>query len=206
MFQNREEAARLLGEKLKEKYGQDAVVLGIPRGGVILAKVVADMLNAPLDIVVVKKIGAPDNEELAVGAVGPDKTVYWEEKICQQLGINKSAKLKVKSEKLQEQKEREKRLREGKNPIDLQDKTVILVDDGVATGATVMAAALFLKKQKVREAILATPVIAKDTLAKMKKYFTEIIYLDAPRQFYAVGQFYQDFPQVEDEEVRRLLS
>lgn len=206
MFQNREEAGRLLGEKLKEKYGKDVVVLGIPRGGVVVAKVVAAILGAPLDMVVVRKIGAPDNPELAIGAVGPGGVVYWDDRLCRQLSINKSAKLKVKSEKLLEQKEREKRLREGKNLTSLQDKIVLLIDDGVATGATVLAAALFLKKQKVKEAILATPVIAKDTLEKVKKYFSEVIFLDAPGQFYAVGQFYREFPQASDDEVIKLLE
>lgn len=206
MFQNREQAGELLVHKLEQYKGSGAVVLGIPRGGVVTALVIASLLNLPLDIIVVKKIGAPDNAELAIGAVGPEGIVYWDEKLCKRLGISHSEKLKVKNEKLQEQREQDKKLRGGKSLINLKNKTVILVDDGVATGATVMVAAIFLKKKNVVKSILAVPVIAKDTLEKIKKYFDEIVFIDSPEEFYAVGQFYKEFPQVEDEEVRRILA
>ena len=206
MFENREEAGRLLASKLLSYRAKKAVVLGIPRGGVVVAKIIANVLHLPLDIVVVKKIGAPGNPELAIGSVGPKSTVYWDEDLCQRIGVNKAQKSKLKAQKLNELKEREKTLRQGSKQAFLKKKTAIVVDDGVATGATVMAAALFLRKNKVEKAILAVPVIAQDTLSKVKSYFSEVVYLDAPIEFYAVGQFYREFPQVSDEEVKALLS
>lgn len=206
MFISREEAGRLLGAKITITSPGDTLVVGIPRGGVVVAKAVAEKLGLPMDIVTVKKIGAPSNEELAIGAVGPKGAVYWDKKLCLSLGIKagvRNQQLKISS---QEREERERMLR-GENPaLDIGGKIVILVDDGVATGATVLAAWAFLRREKVKKVTLATPVIAKDTLEKMKKYFTKIIFLAAPRQFYAVGQFYQNFPQVSDEEVRKILQ
>lgn len=205
MFDNREQAGELLSAKLKEHRGKEAVVLGIPRGGVVVAKTITDMLQLPLDIVIVKKIGAPNNPELAIGAVGPANVVYWDDRLCRQLAIGKSEKLEVRSKKLEELREREKLLRGKRKMVTIKDKTVILVDDGVATGATAMAAAKFIKKMKAKKIILATPVIAKDTLSYIKRYFDEVVFLESPEEFHAVGQFYQEFNQITDDEVRKLL-
>lgn len=207
MFENREEAGKLLAEKLGQfKNDKNVIVLGIPRGGVVVAKIVSQELNLPLDIVVVRKIGAPGNLELAIGAVGSGGIAYWDEDLCRRLGINKKQRSKLKNQKLNEVRDREKIFRQVRKPPNVQGKTVIVVDDGVATGATVMAGALFLQKTKVGASILAVPVIAKDTLSKVKEYFSDVVYLDAPIEFYAVGQFYKEFPQVEDNEVVRILN
>ncbi len=182
----------------------DIIIWGIPRGGVVVAKVVAQELKKPLDIIVIKKIGAPENPELAIGAVGPS-SVYWDQDLCQRLNVRRAQIRQMAGQKEREQEEREKLLRGDKPYPNLKNKTAILVDDGVATGATVLAAYKSLKKMKVKKVILATPVIAKDTFLNIKRYFDEVIFLEKPEEFYAVGEFYREFPQVEDEEVIRLL-
>lgn len=206
MFQNREEAGQLLSKKLlsfKEK--SNVLILGIPRGGVVVAKEVAKALGLPLDIVIVKKVGVPSNLELAIGAVGPEKTIYWDKDLCQRLGLSRSQMSNLKSQKEREREDREKALRANKPPLDIKEKTVIIVDDGIATGATVMATQKFLRKKQAGKIILATPVIAKDTLNNISKYFDNVIALSSEENFYAVGQFYREFPQVEDDEVIKIL-
>lgn len=206
MFANREAAGQLLAQKLQQyRRKKHVIVLGIPRGGVIVAKAVADVLELPFDIIVVRKIGAPQNPELAIGAVGPEKTVYWDQNLCQRLGINKKQKSNLKNQKERERREREEALRREKKPLTVKGKIVILVDDGVATGATVLAAQKALQKMGARQIILAVPVIAKDTYGFIKKYFESVVALEIPYEFHAVGQFYQEFSQVEDENVIELL-
>lgn len=206
MFINRQQAGELLAGQLKEYKGKkDVVVLGIPRGGVVVAKIVAQALLAQLDVVILKKVGAPSNPELAIGAVGPGGVVYWDNELCKRLRVTRAERLELRSKKLGELREREKLLRGKRKMITIKNKTVILVDDGVATGATVLAGAKFLKKMKVGKIILAVPVIAKDTLNHINRYFDEVVFLEIPEEFYAVGQFYQEFPQISDETVIKLL-
>ena len=176
MFKNREEAGKLLAEHLHAfKKRKDVLVLGIARGGIVVAKEIAKKLKLPLDVVVIKKIGAPNNPELAIGAS-------------------------------LERGKREKVFRKGKKPLDIKNRTVILVDDGVATGATVLCAQKFLKKESAKKIILAIPVISKETYRHISRYFDRIITLSVEEDFYAVGQFYREFPQVSDEEVISFLS
>lgn len=206
MFESREQAGYRLAQKL-EKFSKvkNVLVLGLARGGVVVAKVISTFLNVPLDVLVVKKIGAPNNPELAVGAVAPKNTVFWNEDLTQSLGISDEEKNRLKKLKENERKEQEKELL-GDKPLEISGKTVILVDDGVATGASVVASSIFLKKEKTRSVILAVPVIAKDTLRNIVKYFDDIIFLESVEEFQAVGQFYRNFPQVENDEVKELLS
>lgn len=207
MFENRQQVGELLAEKLKRYKKRDNVLaLGIPRGGVVVGKVVVQKLNLPLDIIVVKKIGAPSNPELAIGAVGPGNVVYWDKDLIGRLGISKfqSSKLKVQSSK--ERREKEKILREGKDQVQVKGKTVVLVDDGVATGATAVAAQKALQKMGAKKVILAVPVISKETFSDIKRYFDKVIALSVEEEFYAVGQFYREFPQVTDQEVIKLLE
>lgn len=207
MFESREEAGKLLAQNLmgfnKE---EETVVLGLARGGMVVAQAIAKVLGIPLDVLVVKKIGAPGNEELAIGAVGPDKTVVWDEELCARLGIEekvKSEKLKVKSK---EREEKEKLLRQDRRPLDLTGKTAILVDDGIATGATAKAAAEWIKTQNPGQIILAVPVMPADTVEKLEVYFDKIVCLKTPEYFISVGQFYRKFSQVSDEEVAEILN
>lgn len=206
MFEDRQSAGFLLARKL-EKFAKlpDVLVLGLARGGVAVAKVVSVYLEASLDVLVIKKIGAPQNPELAIGAVAPKNTVFWNEDLVKQLGIKPALGLELRRGKEAERKTQEKALR-GDKGLEISKKLVILIDDGVATGATVIAAAKFLKKEGARKVILAVPVIATDTLREIKSYFDMIIVLKKSKDFYAVGQFYKNFPQVENDEVIEILE
>lgn len=206
MLENRQQAGKLLTQKLKKYKRKDVVVLGIPRGGVVVAKKVASILELPLDIIVVKKIGALNNPELAIGAVGPGNAVYWDKDLIERLGIKKDQRLNIKDQILKERRKKEKALRGREKAITVDGKTIILVDDGVATGATVMAAQKALKKMGAGKVILVIPVISKETLNDIKRYFDKVITLSVEDEFYAVGQFYKEFPQVTDQEVIKLLE
>lgn len=202
IFKDRAEAGRLLAAKLKPV----SLVLAIPRGGVVVGQALAEALNSPLDIILVKKIGAPNNPELAIGAVGAFGEPTIDEELAKKTGAddnyikNQISKIKI------EIQEREKIFRSDKLPLDLKDKIVILTDDGVATGSTIVAAINILRQQNPKRIIVAVPVIARDSLAKIESVADEVVYLEAPEMFFAVGQFYQDFLQITDAEVIQLLN
>lgn len=219
MFKDRQEAGRLLAEKLKNFKAGEAVVLGLARGGVVTAAEIAKALKASLDVLVVKKIGAPGNPELAIGAVGPPatparsaggrgpkKTVFWNEELCRSFGVDEVYRRKALRVKSSEQKEKEKALRGGRSAVSLKGKIAILVDDGIATGATVEAAITWIRKQKPKNLVLAVPVAPPDTVERFKTKVDDLICLKIEPDFWAVGQFYKEFPQVEDEEVIEILN
>jgi len=205
VFQNREVAGKLLAEKLKEdikNLNNSLIVLGIPRGGVVVAEAVAKVLGCSLDVIVVKKLGAPGQSELAIGAVGETEgSKYIDEQLVQELGVSMEYLGKEIQEKKKEIKRREELFRQGKHALDLKGKTVIIVDDGAATGATVIAAAREVWNHEPKKVMVSLPVVAKDTLAKLEKEADEVIFLEAPRMFFSVGQFYQKFDQVSDQTV-----
>lgn len=204
MFEDREEAAAKLCLKLKSVVkDKNVVVIALVRGGVVLGKIIADYFKAPWGILVIKKIGAPQNSELAIGAVAPGNIVYWNRDLCEQLSLSKEQKGELRKEKEEQRRAQEKLL--GGKHIDFRGKSVILVDDGVATGATVIAAGKFLKRNGAKEIILAVPVISKDILVSIKRYFDIVCILKSIYNFYAVGQFFRNFPQVENEQVIALL-
>lgn len=208
MFLNREEAGmRLSVLLLKEGKFESAVVVAIPRGGIVVGELVSKVLRVPLAALIVKKIGAPGNPELAIGATGPpvggDSVVFWDELLIKSLKISPEEKKDALFATIKTIKAREKILKLPR--LRARNKTAIVVDDGVATGATAIAASLILKKLGSKKNILATPVISKHTKKEIKKYFDKIISVITPSDFSAVGQFYREFPQVEDEEVRDLL-
>ena len=205
MFQDREQAGQLLAKKLKKFVKPNTVVLAIPRGGVVVGNVISNVLNLGFDVIVVRKIGAPHNPELAIGAVGPKDTVYWDRKLCENLGVAKSEMAKLKTIKSLEVLVRENIFRGNEKPFDVAGKIVILVDDGVATGATVIAAQKYLKKIGAKEVILAVPVISTDVLRGIKRYFDIVVALKIKEIFYSVGEFYKYFPQVENDEVIEIL-
>ena len=206
MFKDRIEAGDKLSDELVSfKDSKDTVVLGITRGGVIVADRISKRLNLPLDIIVVKKIGAPFNPELAIGAVGPGKSVYWEERFLEELNIHGDYKKQMLAIKRREARKLEKYLLGKRKALPVKNKTVILVDDGVATGATVLGTLPYLRAQNAKEVILAAPVIAKDTYDKIVKYFDSIVAIYVPFELNAVGQFYQKFTQVENEEVKDII-
>ncbi len=204
MFQDREDAAVRLSKKLKNVVNKNTVVIALTRGGVILGKVIGDYFSIAWGAIVVKKITAPFNSELAIGAVAPNNIVYWNEKLCKELGITKEEKLRLRERKEVERISQEIIFK--KPGIPFKGKDVILVDDGVATGATVKAASRYLKKKKAKKILLAVPVVSKGIIRDIKTYFDTIISLSEPKDFYAVGEFYKYFPQVTNREVINLLD
>jgi len=207
MFEDRVDAANKLCPKLKAFSGnKDVIVVGLTRGGVVTAKAISDCLKLKLKALVVKKIPAPSNEELAIGAMASSKDLYWNKGLLKELNIGPGDKAKLVLQKQNEIKILEKELGIKKQNKDFRGKTIILVDDGVATGASVIAAQKYLKKNKAKKIILATPVIALDTLINIKRYFDRIFYLIKRRDFYAVGEFYNNFEQISNEEVAKILS
>jgi len=210
MFKNRVEAGKLLGERLLrelEAEKKELIVLSIPRGGAVIGSEVAGCLACPHDVIVTKKLRAPMQEELALGAIGETSgSLYVNKRLVDELGIANNYLKKEIVDRQREIKRREELYRQGREALHLQDRVVIIVDDGVATGATMIAAAREVWNRKPKKVIIGLPVIAKDTLGKLEKEVDAVIFIEAPEMFYAVGQFYEDFPQLEDEEVIELLK
>ena len=210
IFLNRFEAGKKLASKLLTTLdlspNSSFVVLAIPRGGMIIGSQLSSALKCSLDVIVTKKIGAPGNPELAIGAVGPIGEPVIDEALAARLGADenylKSKILNLKSELANRLKE----YRGDKPTLDLKNKVVVITDDGVATGATMKAAIEILRQESPQKIVVAVPVIAKDALKEIESLADEVIYLEAPELFFAVGQFYQDFEQVTDEEVKELLK
>lgn len=209
-FKDRRDAAALLAAKLKDIYGKQflkekPLILAIPRGGVVTGDEIAVRLGADLDVVVSKKIGAPYNPELAIGAVMHDGSFFPNTDIIEALGIGEDYIKQQISEKMKEVERRLGRFRGGRE-YHLEGKTVILVDDGIATGATVFAAINWLKTQKLKKLIVAMPVGPADTIQRLKQIVSDVVVLRAPVVFMAVGAFYEDFKQVSDDEVVAIMS
>lgn len=181
------------------------VVLGLPRGGVPVAEEVAVALGAPLDILVARKVGAPGNPELAIGAVAGDIT-HLDERAIGQLAIPRRFINRAVAMEQEEVRHREARFRQGRAPLGVSGKTIILVDDGLATGATAMAAIAALRTHHPAKVILAVPIAAQDTLDRMRAVADEVVCLDTPVVFFAVGQGYHDFRPTTDDEVRAILA
>jgi len=212
MFQDRQEAGRLLGEFLRRVVparGEDAVVLAIPRGGAIVAQPVAEVLQAPLDVIVPRKLGAPDNPELAIGALavseGVDITVLDEDSLAW-LRVPPGYVAAEVERQRREILRREEVYRQGRPPVPLGGRTVVVVDDGVATGLTARAALIAVSRQGPKEAVLAVPVAPPETLREFARLGLKLLALETPSPFGAVGRFYGDFRPVEDDEVLAVLS
>jgi len=205
-FKNRVEAGEKLADKLEEMVKGKGVVLGIPRGGVVTAKVVAKRLGWPLDVIVTKKIGYPRHEELAMGAVAEDGEPVWDERLRQQVGMSKEEEEKLVNQVRQEKvKKYVEKFRKGKDLV-VKGKTVIMVDDGIATGRTVEAGIKWLRGKGVGKIVVGMPVCARDSAKRLKKLVDEWVCLDTPWNFMAVGQFYEEFTQIDDEEVKSILD
>ena len=204
IFQDRAEAARMLAEKLVWLKKEEPIILAIPRGGVITGDVIASMLDAKLDVIVPRKLGAPYNSELAIGAVMHDGSYFLNADVINALDVSKDY---IDAEKSAQMKEIERRLflYRGSRNYDLKSKTLVLVDDGIATGATMFAAVQWLNKQNPNKLVIAVPVAPKDTVDKLVEV-TYVVVLQSPIMFDAVGKFYQNFVQVSDKEVRERMS
>jgi len=207
-FRDRREAGQLLAQALLSllKGKEDIVVLGIPRGGVVVAAEVAKALGASLDIYITRKIGAPHQPELAIGAIASSGDVVLDKRLISALDVSPEY---IQDEIQRQRREIERRLekyRGGQPAQELEGKTILLVDDGVATGATTMATVRALKKQKPAELILAIPVGPPDAVARLREEVDELVCLATPQPFWAVGAHYLVFDQTPDEEVVRLLQ
>jgi predicted phosphoribosyltransferase len=206
VFENRREAGKLLAEELSYLKQKKPIILGLPRGGVIVAHEIAQFLGATLDIVVARKLGAPDNPELAIGAVTESGLIQLNEDIIQSLGIPEEYIEAEKKIQLEEIRRRVHDYRKVRERVPLTGQTVVITDDGVATGATVKAAILGVQAENPNKIVLAIPVGAQDTLEELGEMVEELVYLKNPPLIGGVGQFYHDFAQIEDEEVLRILK
>lgn len=208
IFEDRQQAGKLLAQLFAKQFPKlqknpSAVVLALPRGGVPVAFEIAKKLKIPLDLIVTHKLGAPGNEEFAVGAVAEDSSTFLDPFSTQD--ISKDYLKEEIRHQLAEIKKRIRKYRRGKPLTKLSGKTVILVDDGIATGNTMKAAIALAKNAYVKKIIIAVPILPKDALAVLRKN-AEVVYLDTPFPFLAIGRFYQNFSQLTDEEVRNYLA
>lgn len=205
IFKNRRQAGKLLAVKLTSYRGSGALILGLARGGVMVASELGKNLGLSLDVLTVKKISGPGDPELAIGALAPDEVFFIDWKLAHRLGADE-AYIKTQIRQLADQiKQKTLLYRKGMPPFTARDKTIIMVDDGAATGATLEAAIRWLKKKHVKKIVVAIPVAPADFVAKIKPEVSELVILETPGEFGSVGQFYEDFPQIEDEEVIELL-
>jgi putative phosphoribosyl transferase len=218
IFQNRIDAGEKLAERVswlkqdrlkeEQRRQQSTVILAIPRGGVIIGDIIASELDAKLDVVVSRKIGAPYNPELAIGAVMPDGSYFINQEIVNMLNIPEEY---IQIQAHEQAKEIDRRLMSyrGSKEYDneFEDKIVVLVDDGIATGATMLASAQWIKnKQHCKKLVIAVPVAPRKILDDLNQVADEVIVLYSPLSFEAVGQFYQDFSQVSDNEVKEIMK
>lgn len=207
IFRDRKDAGKKLAAVLeKYKNRDDVVILALPRGGVIVAFEVAKALKAPLDIVVPRKIGAPGNPEFAIGAITESGEGIFDEAALEYLQVDEEYIRKTVAEEQKEAKRRLKVYRCGRKGIALRDKTVILIDDGIATGATMRAAIKSVRVRSAAKVLVAVPVMPTDRVSMFKKEADELVYLDAPYDFAAVGQFYEYFEQTTDKEVIGIME
>jgi predicted phosphoribosyltransferase len=207
LYRDRREAGRFLARLLTEYADRpDVVVLALPRGGVPVAYEVARALGAPLDVFLVRKLGLPGHEELAMGAIASGGVRVLNEDVVRALGISEDVVATVAAEELQELKRRERAYRGNRPAPDVRGKTVILIDDGLATGSTMRAAVAALRQQGPARIVVAVPVGAPGTCAELQGEADEAVCAQTPDPFYAVGLWYRDFSQTTDEEVRELLE
>ena len=206
LFANRVEAGRRLASALAAFVGKDGIVLAIPRGGVAVGFEVALALGLPLDVIVPRKIGAPNNPELAIGAMTEDGTVILDDKLVSYLGISE-AYIKSESEIQKLEIDRRLKLYRGDVPRpNLKNRDVIIVDDGIATGSTMKAALASVRKSGAKTVVIAIPVGPPSTIRELEKQADRVVCLYTPESFYAIGEFYEDFAQTENGEVTELLK
>jgi putative phosphoribosyl transferase len=206
-FRDRTEAGLLLAEQLRHYEGRsEAIVLALPRGGVPVGYEIALKLGLPLDVFVVRKLGVPGQPELAMGAIASGGVRVLNEEVLRAMPFAATAVAEVTAEETREVERRERDYRDGRPAPDLEGRVVILVDDGLATGATMLAAIAALRQKDPSKIVVAVPVCPPETLGEIKRAADETIALFAPEWFRGVGQFYEDFVQLRDETVRDLLA
>jgi putative phosphoribosyl transferase len=207
IFRDRVQAGRLLAEKLREHRGlAQPLVLALPRGGVPVAFEIAHDLRGDLDIFLVRKIGVPGQEELALGAIASGGVRVINEALAEHLKISATTIGMLTVREQREIEHRERLYREDRAPLPIANRAVILVDDGLATGATMLAAVRAVKQRKPKRIVVAVPVASTAACKEFRRHVDEIVSLQTPEPFYAVGAWYQDFSQTTDDEVRELLD
>lgn len=206
IFSNRSQAGRRLAERLKDyAHRKDVTVLGIPRGGVPVAFEIAKGLGAALDVFVARKLGVPGQEELAFGAIASGGVRVLDPEIIGTLGISDVTIEEVTAREQRELERRERLYRGARTPLDIEGRTVILVDDGIATGSSLRAAISALRHLKPARLVVAAPVAPLATYERLRREVDDLVCVDLPRSFRAIGEFYEDFSQVTDREVADLL-
>jgi putative phosphoribosyl transferase len=205
VFRDRSDAGRRLAEALPERLQGEAVVLGIPRGGVVVARVVADALELPLDVVVPRKIGAPVNPELAIGAIAPGVQV-WDRRLIRRLDVPDDYLREQVAAEEAEIGRRTEAYRRGRPAVELMGRTVVIIDDGIATGATAVAALRWARAHGAERVVLAVPVAPPETIERLEGEADDVVVLLSPPWFRAVGEWYERFEQTTDEEVVEALS
>lgn len=206
MFANRADAGRRLARRLAEVPIEQPVVLGLPRGGVPVAYEIADALGAPLDVIVVRKLGVPFQPELAMGAIGEGDVRIVNNEVVRAAGVRASDFASVEARERDELVRRASRFRGRRDRVALAGRTALIVDDGIATGSTVRAACEVARAQGAARVIVAAPIAPPGTVASLHTVADDVIVLESPASFAAIGQFYNDFTQTTDEEVVRLLD
>jgi len=206
VFHDRTEAGRRLGRAVAEVRPEHAVVLGLPRGGVPVAAAVAAALHAPLDVIVVRKLGVPSQPELAMGAIGEDSTLVVNDEIVAAVGVGSDEFARVEARQRVELDRRVEKFRRVRPRESLVGRTAVLVDDGIATGATMRAAVDVARRHGATRVIVASPVAPPDVAAMMRHGADDVVILSMPDDFRAVGDRYEDFSEVTDDEVVRLLA
>jgi predicted phosphoribosyltransferase len=211
-FKNREKAAYTLASVIKDSIRdipkEEILVLGIPRGGVIMASIISQKIGASLfDIVIPRKLTAPNNPELGVGAIMVDGTLYLNEYVVNALKVTEEYLEMERQRQIAEIRRRESVYRKNARYYDIRDKVIILVDDGAATGATLVAASRWIRKQKPKSLVIAIPVVPKETLELLKKESDDVqaVIVPSTTNFRSVGQYYEDFDPVTDEEVAEIM-
>jgi putative phosphoribosyl transferase len=206
LFADRVDAGKRLAQALRGHVGEDAVVLAIPRGGVVVGYEVTKALALSLDVIIPRKIGAPNNPELAIGAMTEDGTILLDDRLVDYLHVSQEY-VKEESEAQKAEIRRRLKLYRGDIPYpSLKGREVILIDDGIATGSTMKAALASVRKRGAKSVIIAIPVGPPSTIKELEKEADRVFCLYTPEAFYAIGQFYEDFTQTRDEEVIRLLK
>jgi putative phosphoribosyl transferase len=207
VFRDRHEAGRLLAERLAAYTDRlDVVILALPRGGVPVAFEIAAVLHVPLDVMVVRKLGVPGHEELAMGAIASGGVQVVNQEVVRHLGLSQAVLESVAATEYQELTRRERAYRGSHGAAIVEGRTVILVDDGLATGSTMRAAVAALRRRGPTRIVIAVPTAAPETCEELKTEVDEIVCATTPTPFYGVGQWYDDFSQTTDEEVRDLLE
>jgi len=206
MFKNRREAGKLLAQALEKQQVDFDLVLGVPRGGVVVAEVVAEHFNRGLDVVLARKFSSPNWEEYAVGAVAPDGEILIHERVRELIDTDMALLTRLAEKVRHDINERLDFFRSQRPPVDLKGKKVLLTDDGIATGFTLKAAVRYLNRQDTAGVIIAVPVSSRNAYLDLAEVVDQMVVLEQPENFYAVSQFYEDFATIEDDEVVEILK